>query len=289
MIIVEPCYGLGNTMFQYAFLCELRKRGNRACFIIHKRLEMEHNGYELNKIFNIAPYSSLKWYEIVIIHILEFMANHTFVLYNKIIKRFFTIVKVKENFIFYPEVFNYQKNCLYFGTWQSLKYFQNVQTELKATFTFNITQLNSFTKETLKKLNTSNSIAIHIRRGDYTKEEFNGGFSKCCPIQYYRNAINIIKERVNTPRFYIFTNDIEYAKKEFKTSEYTIIEGNKNKDAWQDMFLMSQCKHNIIANSTFSWWAAYLNKNENKIIIAPKKWWYYFEKDDVVPDTWIRI
>ena len=120
------------------------------------------------------------------------------------------------------------------------------------------------------------------------KPEFEG-LSKCCPNDYFERAIQYMKEHMDTPVFYVFSDDMDYVKENIKLEDAFYIDGNRGNDSWQDMFLMSSCNHNIIANSTFSWWSAFLNSHDNKIVIAPKRWRYYFETDDVVPEEWIRM
>ena len=131
-------------------------------------------------------------------------------------------------------------------------------------------------------------ISIHVRRDDYLSSKYVSGFGGICTIEYYNKAVERIKEEVIDPVFYIFSDDINWCRENLKLEQGVFIDWNTGKESWQDMFLMSQCKHNIIANSSFSWWGAWLNSNSEKIVIAPRIWWNGL-KDDVVPDSWIRI
>ncbi|MGC3976990.1 MAG: alpha-1,2-fucosyltransferase [Paludibacteraceae bacterium] len=105
----------------------------------------------------------------------------------------------------------------------------------------------------------------------------------------YENAVKYIKDTVGKVRFYVFSDDPEWVNTNFGLENAVYVQHNTDSDSWQDMYLMSQCKHNIIANSSFSWWGAWLNANPAKIVIAPRKWWRLFDKDDVVPSEWIRL
>ena len=131
-----------------------------------------------------------------------------------------------------------------------------------------------------------NSVSVHIRRGDYAE----CGIS-LLGFRYYISAISIINDKVSNPKFYFFSDDITVAKDiaEQMNVDYTIISHNQGEKSYQDMFLMSQCKYNIIANSSFSWWGAWLNTFHDKIVISPKKW---VESDDLHNpqlDSWILI
>ena len=110
-----------------------------------------------------------------------------------------------------------------------------------------------------------------------------------CTIEYYQKALTVICERVSQPSFFVFSNDIAWVKEHINIPNSIYVNFNSGSDSWQDMFLMSQCKHNIIANSSFSWWGAWLNRNTNKIVITPSRFINLEENSDIIPDTWIRI
>lgn len=292
MKIVIPLYGLGNVMFQYAFLCELRKRTNEACcFFVYRKSLFDHNGYELEKLFKVRPYKGLNFIQRACISFLEFLG--TLKLPNFFLLRpFFRVIRLKgeNSFIYYDSVFNHSdENVIYWGMWQSPKYFSQVKKEIIDTYKFDRNMISQYTRSVLINIEQTNSVCVHLRRGDYMNDQYNGGFSRCCPPAYYERAINYINSKVENPFYYIFSDDIEYAKSVIKADCIFFVDGNKKEDAWQDMFLMSCCQHNIIANSTFSWWGAFLNLHDDKIVIAPKHWWYYLEKDDIIPDEWIRL
>ena len=114
-------------------------------------------------------------------------------------------------------------------------------------------------------------------------------------MNYYKIAIQEIQVRVKNPKFFVFTDDADWVKDEFSKilKKYQLVDWNLGSDSWQDMALMSNCKHNIIANSSFSWWGAWLNKNDKKIVIAPEKWFSsadeYYNTKDIIPSNWIKI
>lgn len=200
------------------------------------------------------------------------------------------VVQVKENFIYYPEVFNFtKKNQLFRGTWQSEEFFNDVKDQVRSSFVFKENLLSLKTRDIAVDIKATNSVSIHIRRGDYLSEQYASGFAGICNDEYYISAINYIKSKYDNLQFYIFTDDHKWVAEHFKIENARYITHNYNNNSWQDMYLMSQCKHNIIANSSFSWWGAWLNSNTDKIVIAPKVWWRGFDKDDVVPNDWIRL
>ncbi len=293
MKIVVPLFGLGNVMFQYAFLCELRHhyQNEACCFFVYRKKLFDHNGYELDRLFKVNSYQGLNWLQQICIHFLERSGDFGFPNFFLIRKLFKVVRNEKEDsFKYYDNVFQYSHvNIAYWGMWQSPKYFTSVKEKIINTYQFDQSQISVYTRSVLEKVKSTNSVCIHLRRGDYMNDQYNGGFSRCCPLEYYSKAIQYIEEKIENPTFFVFSDDIEYAKMNLSADSMFFIDGNKGDDSWHDMYLMSQCKHNIIANSTFSWWGAFLNLHENKIVIAPRHWWYYLEKDDIIPEDWIRI
>jgi Glycosyl transferase family 11. len=288
--------GLGNQMFIYAFCEGLRAKGYKSALFIQHRTNQKaygHQGYELEKLFDVKPYQGL----------ISIMAGKLVICYSHLL-RFFPVrwrvtlfkligihvVSVSENFIYYPEPFSFaHKNELFKGTWQSQMYFEDAIPAVRKAFVFKEDLLSLNSRNVAGQMNKEQSVSIHIRRGDYLSEQYANGFAGVCSPEYYEDAINYIKKNVDSPYFYVFTDDKEWVSKNFKLENATYINHNTGKDSWQDMYLMSQCKHNIIANSSFSWWGAWLNDNSEKIVIAPKKWWRLFEHDDVVPAEWLRL
>ena len=134
-----------------------------------------------------------------------------------------------------------------------------------------------------------NSVSIHVRRGDYLNGYYYETLGKICDIAYYQRAIGTIKERVDNPHFYIFSDDPDYVTENLTIENATFVNFNRGNDSWQDMYLMSQCKHNIIANSTFSWWGAWLNNNPQKVVVAPSHWFANMDNDEIVLPEWIRL
>ncbi len=288
--------GLGNQMFGYAFCLNIRtKKKKSSLFMTHKKDSKAygHQGYELEKIFSIKPFeetfSKLSYYLLYSYNqIIRIFPNNFKPFLFKIIG--IHTITVPENFIYYPDVFNFNHNHeLFKGTWQSELYFEEAKDEVRKNFTFNESLLSINTITEKKQIRKQNAISIHIRRDDYLSSKYVSGFMGICTKEYYLKAIEYVEKNIESPVFYIFTDDKKWVNENFKIENAVYVNFNSGKDSWQDMYLMSQCKHNIIANSSFSWWGAWLNSNPEKIVIAPKKWWNNFDIDDVVPKNWIRL
>lgn len=290
--------GLGNQMFIYAFCLELRARGLHASLFRHRASKKYgYQGYELKKLFNVREYETFNaklfglYLSVYFILIRLFSKLTKKKIRTKMLSWIGIVDRtVEDNFIYYPGIFSsVENNELYSGTWQSEHYFQNVKSKVRQTYIFNEKLISQKTKNVLNLINNSESVSIHIRRGDYLNSSYIDGFSNICSLEYYERAISLIKEKINNLRFFVFSDDQDWVRKNLLIENAEYITHNVEKDSWQDMYLMSKCKHNIIANSSFSWWGAWLNENKEKIVIAPKLWWSFFEKDDVVPEPWLRI
>ena len=178
------------------------------------------------------------------------------------------------------------------GYFQDERYFISYNKEIRDAFMFSPFQ-DERNIRLSKELDKTNSVAIHIRKGDgyATWNEFKG----TCPIEYYKKAVVYLETKFQNLKFYIFTDSIEWVKQNFNWLEYTLVDWNPSV-GWGnhfDMQLMSMCKHNIIANSTYSWWAAWLNNNPQKIVVAPAEWFNLQSRikhqSEIVPTNWIKI
>jgi hypothetical protein len=176
----------------------------------------------------------------------------------------------------------------YYGGWHSEMFFVSVKDELRRLFTFNILQ-DEENKSYSTKIVSTNSVSIHVRRGDFLNADNINLFGDVCNKEYFAKAIDLISRKVAEPHFFIFSNDMEWVRLNLKINNVTYITCNIGKNSWKDMYLMSLCKYNIVANSTFSWWGAWLNNNPNKIVIAPNRFLKNDTQTDVYPDSWIKL
>lgn len=284
--------GLGNQMFQYAFYLALKKDNPRTiCDCSFVTNNSDHNGYELEKVFNIKTEKS-----ILRSYIAKFLDSCSYRQRKKILYIFSLIgVKLIKDTIpslYDPNILKYKQNSkfnFYIGYWQTEQYFKHIEFQIKDKFKFNELHLSKQSRIIASKINNSNSISIHIRRGDYLLPQNETLYKDICTIEYYQKGISIIKEKCHNCNFFIFSDDIQWARKNIVTENIFFIDFNKGKDSWQDMYLMSLCKHNIIANSSFSWWAAWLNNYEQKIVICPHKFINTNRPSDIIPASWIKI
>lgn len=271
MKIVNIIGGLGNQMFEYALYLALKNEFPEEKVKIdasYMKSYNIHNGLELNRVFGVElPQASLR--ELVRV---------TRPVYNyklwRVIRKYLPIPKTEcretIDYTFNETVFT-KGNRYYDGYWQNYRYFEKYMPLIQSVYSFKLPQ-NERTKVLIPAIE-EDSVSVHVRRGDYLKAS---NYAGLCNLDYYKTAINYIKSRVDAPHFYVFSDDIEWSKTNiiplFGECKYTIVDWNKKNDSPLDMQLMSLCHHNIIANSSFSWWAAVLNKHDDKIVCAPEKW-----------------
>lgn len=177
------------------------------------------------------------------------------------------------------------------GYWQSEKYFSEIADVLREDFKFR-QPLSEINAQWADKITQCHSISLHIRRGDYVSNPMTHKVHGVCQLDYYYRAIEYITSLIDDPVFFVFSDEAEWAKSNLEISHPVYyVENNTGQESYNDMRLMSLCRHHIIANSTFSWWGAWLNNSPEKIVIAPQKWFATSDKDDsdLIPKTWIRI
>ena len=273
MITVQLIGGLGNQLFQYAMAKSLSIEKKQKFSIDVSSFETyKLHHYALNH-FNIQK----KVYK---------KPNRYL---NKIINLFQKRTYYKEvNFNFNKSIFDINESNIYLeGYFQSEKYFVKHEKQIRKDFEI-ISPLKKQTHEAIKHIQEVNSVSLHIRRGDYLQHMIHNTDK----TDYYKTAMATMQSKVENPVYFIFSDDIPWAKENFKTNFETIfVDFNDALTNFEDLKLMSACKHNIIANSSFSWWGAWLNTNKNKIIVAPKLWFNdsTINTNDIIPDSWIKI
>lgn len=265
--VVQMTGGLGNQMFQYALYCQLQAQGK----LVKLEDELGYASEEtrekhLKKAFHLT-YERPTKEEMIL------LTDSSMRLLRRMQRKIFgrkTKSFVEKQFNFDPQVLN-QDSAFYEGCWQSEKYFRDVEDRLRSDFIFRC-EIPPESQKFLKKITEVNAVSLHIRRGDYLNQVQNQLYGGICTDQYYKKAIAYIREKVENPRFFIFTNDPDWAKANMTDDEYEVVDCNDESKGYLDMFLMSKCCHHIIANSSFSWWGAWLNPNPEKIIVAPSEW-----------------
>jgi hypothetical protein len=281
MIIVHLSGGLGNQMFQFAAGYALAKKVNGEVSIIFTSgMGDTQRKYELNNFKDINSYCSRRTKSV-------FGMFARFISLLKIKKTFYE----KNTFVYDPAFFDIGRNVDIFGYFQSEKYFNFIRKDILNIFRFKRVPDPNYV-EVVKKINASNSVSVHIRRGDYVLNKSTNAFHGVLPIAYYKKAINHIKANVSRPKLFLFTDDPEWVRKKFNfLGRFDLVDINRGDLSYRDMELMSLCKHNIIANSSFSWWGAWLNLNQDKIVVAPKKWLRdeSVPLNDIIPDSWLTL
>ena len=290
MIITQLSGGLGNQLFQYAMGRVLAIENNTSLKIDLSFFEdYEWHEYSLNplsihkNIATKAEVESLKGFDRLFLNKIK----------RKLFKRNFPTV-IKEVNLGYNLAYLQIKSPAYLiGYWQSEKYFFKysdvIKKELKVA-----TPPSMKNKYLLDDINSQESVSLHVRRGNYVQLSDVNKIHGTCTIEYYSQAIKSIITAYPNAFFYIFSDDIPWVKENLKIQhKHMFVDINDSSTDYEDFRLMYSCKHNITANSTFSWWSAWLNENPNKIVIAPRNWFadLHFNQysDSIVPASWIRI
>lgn len=290
MKIVNILGGLGNQMFVYAMYLALKEAHPDEDVLLCRRSYKGyplHNGYELDRIFGIeAPEASLMQ-----------LAKVAYPYFNyktwQLMRHFFpqrkSMASGTTQIPFdYNEVTR-EDDAFYDGYWQNEKNFLPIRDKIIETFAF-----SDFTDEKnfalAQKLKGVRAASCHLRRGDYLTDPIYG----VCNTNYYARAVTELNQTVNPDLYCVFSDDIEWCKENLvdligKDKEVIFVDWNKGKKSYRDIQLMSLCHYNIIANSSFSWWGAWLNNHEDKVVLAPEIWMNKPLVNDPICDSWKRI
>lgn len=287
MIIINLKGGLGNQMFQYACGRALSLRNGDS------ELLLDTTGLErANQVGDIYRPYSLSHFNVVadpadlatiqkIKYPLGLISKAWRFFKFKILRQF--------NVRFNSRIFEIKGSVYLDGYWQTEKYFEDFKDEIRKDFEFK-DQLGIYAQQKLDEiLRDDDSVSVHFRRGDYVNNANHDTNNQ----DYYSRAIIQIKELKGQVNFYVFSDDIEWVKNNVEFLKNANFVSSPEIKDYEELYLMSKCKNHIIANSTFSWWGAWLNSNSNKIVIAPKKWVNGKENEtkfaDIIPSGWIRL
>lgn len=274
-IIVKYQGGLGNQMFQYAFARCFMNKGYRVTADISDYYLLGRRPFMLEKVFPQIEICDCD---------------------EELLDEYKKSMNIEEDNINSVDILEPNMDVLsldkgYFdGYWQFNYYAELVRNELDKDFVFS-TKSDEGLMKVICQIQSQNAISVHIRRGDYLTQEVQKSFGNICSNKYYENAISIMHAKIENPTFYFFSDDIEWVKKNMQIENAIYIQEDMfdSYEDWYDLKLISLCKHNIICNSSFSWWGAWLNKNPNKLVIAPKKWTNICDIRGICPKTWLTV
>jgi len=296
MIIIKLWGGLGNQMFQYA-------TGRRLSLLHDVPLKLDTTWFE-----KVPKKSTPRHYELSTFKTIQTRATPSEIRqlrgmdvteFPKIVKKFMRANGIfipktcidEKHFNFDPQILELSGAAYLNGYWQSEKYFMDVGDTIRSDFDLT-REPSTVSKRIAEKITTSQSVSIHVRRGDYVTNSTVSSFHGAQNLDYYFASIKHIDLNIHSPHFFVFSDDPVWCRVNLKlTHPVTYVDHNGPEKAYEDMWLMSLCKHHVIANSSFSWWGAWLCRNPEKIIIAPQKWFVdeSINSFDLVPEAWIRF
>lgn len=293
MKIVKIIGGLGNQMFQYAFAEELKHLYPQETVKLDISLFGSYTLHKLEvfKVFSL-PQNAASAEEIS--RISRNFKNYKIQrLCRKLLPPLKTEVIEPKDDRFNVRYLEKAGDAYYEGYWQNYRYFDDIKESIKNLYAFPaFKSAETQNMETAERMKAVNSVGIHVRRGNYLKHKM---YSGICDEVYYKKAIEYISSRTKDPEWFIFSNDIAWCRDYFSTlvseDRLHFVDWNKDESSFRDMHLMTLCRHLILANSSFSWWAAYLSRNivEDQLILAPVHWLNGIQAKEIHCPSWIKI
>lgn len=278
MRLIKMTGGLGNQLFIYALYLRMRRDFPHTYIDLSDMQHYKvHHGYEMRRVFGL-PRTEVCFPQ-------AFKKVVEFLFFRTILER-----KQGGSLRAYREPQGWP--LLYFkGFYQHEKYFLDIEEEVRKAFTFDMTQANAQSIALADALaRESRSVSLHVRRGDYLLPQHFASVGGVCSEAYFRNALTAVRERVDNPRFYVFSDDMQWVREQLALPADTVyVDWNTGEDSWQDMMLMSRCRHHIISNSTFSWWGAWLNPRADKLVVAPNRWTKQSDDTSILPPSWLQV
>ncbi|MFB3916263.1 MAG: alpha-1,2-fucosyltransferase [Terriglobales bacterium] len=292
MIIAQLNGGLGNQMFQYAFARAIAERRRTSVKLDFRALAADRKRCYALGAWNISARtaSAFELFRVRLTNRLQRKLRPAAPYHERAIVR-------EQAFTFDADALKAPLHCLLIGYWQSEKYFKDIEAVIRREFTLR-EEASAKSQETARAIRSSNSVFLHVRRGDFVFDPELQSAHGNCSAAYYQAAVDHVERNVSFPHFFVFSDDPRWASENLKLrSPMTIVDHNPPGDGQapgrehEDLWLMSQCKHAVLANSSFSWWGAWLNPARERIVIAPRQWFRSLPHDtrDLIPDRWLRM
>ena len=293
-VVVQLLGGLGNQMFQYAAGRALADRWG--CSL---KLDLTHFDQDPQRTYNLDGLNIRA--EIATTDELRSVNRLS---YNSVISKLLSLYPRKgrnvkryrlfkeRKFVFDETLIDQRPPVYLAGYWQSERYFSDFAAAIRRDFSINF-NLDSEARRHLESIKNTSSISLHVRRGDYVTNPIAARYHGVCSLDYYLTAANYIAAQVSEPHFFVFSDDIKWVTDNLRLPYVTTFVNFDNKKHCPivDMQLMKVCKHHVIANSSFSWWGAWLNPSQHKVVVAPKKWFNHASADtkDLLPYSWVCL
>ncbi len=293
MIIVKLMGGIGNQMFQYS-------AGRRLAHFHKTDLKLDVSWFN-----DIAKIDTSRKYELSAFNIREqFASSEEMASFaevsllkrlgrlNRLLSAFSKRRYIRErHYHFDPAILHLPDNVYLDGYWQCERYFLDIKENIRNEFSFKV-EPNAINRKVIEQIAGTQSVSIHVRRGDYVSNPITNDHHGTCSREYYQRAIEAITCRMKHPHYFVFSDEPDWVREHFTMIHpATFVNQNGADNAYEDMRLMSLCKHHIIANSSFSWWGAWLSDSKNKIIVAPAEWFRRksVNTKDLLPEKWIKV
>jgi hypothetical protein len=283
MVTVRLTGGLGNQLFQYAAARAVAERTDAQMQTDVGFLSGDpQRGYELDQFGIDSKHvaSRLLRPELSRFHRTD----------NAISRIFFRCPVIRERHFHFDERLTTAPGNVYLiGYWQSEKYFSAIARELRREL--RPASLSDAAKQLERQIREATAVAIHVRRGDYVSNPIIAERHGICSPRYYRDAIEKLTSMIGVARYFIFSDDPAWCAENLRVPGETVIASSRTTHAIEDLYLMSVCNHNVIANSSFSWWGAWIGSSNSRIVIAPNRWFSgaEYETQDLIPSSWIRM
>ena len=291
MLIVRLTGGLGNQLFQYAL-------ARRLAYARSEPFKLDISGfatYKLHKYslghFNIMEDFARPEEVAAIAYGANVFAKAARKLGNKLKPYYRRSIIAERQYNFDPEVLKAGGDAYLVGYWQTEKYFKDIESVIRQDLAFK-TAPDDANAQMARQIAACNAVSLHVRRGDYVSDPRINTAHGATPLEYYRKAVDLLAAKAPDIHIFIFTDDPEWARHNISFNQQaTLIANNNAGRNYEDLRLMSLCKHNIVANSSFGWWGAWLNQNPSKIVIAPAEWVQSpaLKNRDLIPEHWICL